>query len=87
MNLEAVVNLSTVALGSVACAYAIGVLALRLAGRERYFRKLVPMRQQWGSRTGSALHYASYVVVPFVVGATVIAAGLSGISLIDLFTK
>lgn len=80
-------NLATVALGSVACAYAIGVLSLRLAGREHLFRKLEPMRQRWGSRRGSALHYASYVGAPFVVGATMIAAGLSGISVIDLFTR
>ncbi len=79
--------MSTVALGSVACAYAIGILVLRLTGRERFFRKLEPMRRQWGPRAGSALHYAGYVAVPFLVGATMVVAGISGISVIDFFSR
>ena len=71
--------------GIAACAYAAFVLVMRLTGRDDKFRKLGPMREFWGPRVGSAIHYVGYVVVPFVFGIFLIVAGLRGKNVFSAF--
>jgi hypothetical protein len=80
-------NLATLAAGLLICAYALWALALRLQGKDARFRKLGPMRQFWGPRLGSAIHYLGYVIAPLSVGMGVVIAGLKGINLLSLLHK
>jgi hypothetical protein len=59
-------------------ALAVGLLDLLIylawwAGLTRpgrlLFRKLEPMRQRWGARAGTALHFTGYVIAPLAFGA------------------
>ena len=74
-------NALTVGIGALACGYAVFVLVMRLAGKDDKFRKLGPMREFWGPRLGSGIHYFGYVLVPLAVGAWLITHGLRGGSL------
>ena len=44
--------------------------------------KLEPMRQKFGHRVGTAIHVASYSVAPIAFGATMLLAGVRGISVL-----
>jgi hypothetical protein len=77
-------NPITVAVGALICCYALWALAMRLRGRDDKFRKLEPMRQFWGDRLGSAIHYVGYVLVPLGVGIAVVFAGARGVDLLSL---
>ena len=77
-------NLTTVAIGLLPCAYAFFVLTLRLKGKDDKFRKLGPMKERFGEKTGSMIHYIGYVAVPFICGIIVICAGFAGFSIIDI---
>lgn len=74
-------NPLTILVGVLACGYAGWVLVLRLNGKDEKFRKLGPMRQFWGPKLGSGIHYFGYVFVPLVLGAALIWAGYRGAGL------
>jgi hypothetical protein len=78
-------NPVTILIGVILCAYAASVLILRLKGREERFRKLGAMRNFWGPRLGSAIHYVGYVVVPFGFGVALIFAGWTGVNVFEVF--
>jgi hypothetical protein len=78
-------NPYSLVVGIAACAYAAFVLVMRLRGRDDKFRKLGPMREFWGPRLGSAIHYVGYVVIPLVFGIFLIVAGLRGKNVFSAF--
>jgi hypothetical protein len=80
-------NSITLTVGILICAYALWVLTMRLQGKDSKFRKLEPMRQFWGPRLGSAIHYLGYVIAPFALGIGVMIAGLKGVNLLTLLQK
>ena len=71
--------------GVASCAYALFVLVMRLRGRDDMFRKLGPMRNFWGPRLGSVIHYVGYVIVPLGFGILLIWAGSHGKNLFAAF--
>ena len=77
-------NLITVAIGLLPCAYAVFVLILRLQGKDEKFRKLGPMKERFGEKAGSIIHYIGYVAVPFICGIIVIYAGFAGLNILDI---
>ena len=36
------------------------------------FRKLEPMRERWGVRAGTVIHFGGYVLAPLVFGAVLL---------------
>lgn len=60
-------------IGGAMVLYALIVFALRIGGKDHAFRKLGPMRQAYGPRAGSAIHYAGYVVMPLLFGTWLLA--------------
>jgi len=71
-------NFTTVAVGAFALVYGIVILALRLRGKETAFGKLALMRERFGAEAGSRIHFFGYVVLPLVLGAALVVAGLLG---------
>ena len=65
-------------LGIAMVAYAIFVLTLRLMGKDEKFKKLEPMKKQWGEKAGSIIHYIGYVALPFSIGCYIIYLGIIG---------
>ena len=45
--------------------------------------KLEPMKKMCGPTLGTALHVISYAILPIVIGAWLVNAGLNGTSLLD----
>lgn len=76
-------NLITMGIGLLPCTYGIFVLILRLKGQDGNFKKLAAMKEKWGERTGSIIHYITYVAVPFIFGVVIIYSGYAGLSLAD----
>ena len=65
MNINLIVGWFAVAIGSI---HLLGYLML-LAGKPvGWFGKLEPMREKWGQKAGTALHFTAYVLVPLVGG-------------------
>lgn len=62
------------ALGGALVLYALIVFGLRIGGKNHAFRKLGPMKQAYGPRLGSVIHYAGYVLLPLLVGLWLVAA-------------
>lgn len=80
-------NPVTIAVGVMACSYAIWVLILRLQGKNEKFHKLEPMKKFWGPRLGSLIHYLGYVGAPFAFGISLIFAGFKGVNLLAVLAK
>ncbi|MDC7241810.1 MAG: hypothetical protein PQJ50_15765 [Spirochaetales bacterium] len=76
-------NLLTMAVGLLPCAYALYVLVLRVQGKDERFRKLGPIKEKFGEKTGSIIHLLAYGALPFIFGISVIAAGVAGLSITD----
>lgn len=74
-------NPLTLALGVLSCCYGGYVLTLRLRGHDEKFRKLGPMREFWGPKLGSGIHYFGYAVMPLIFGLALIWAGYQGIGI------
>ncbi|MBN1242963.1 MAG: hypothetical protein JXA15_09700 [Spirochaetales bacterium] len=71
-------NYTTIAVGVFALVYGIFILALRLRGKEAAFGKLALMKERFGPEAGSRIHFIGYVVLPLVLGAALVLAGLLG---------
>jgi hypothetical protein len=66
-----------VVFGSVFLLFGTATLVMRFAAPDSpMFSKLEPMQEQFGERAGLALHVLGYTVVPLIVGASMLAAGL-----------
>ena len=70
-------NITTVGLGLAMIAYGVTTIVLR-ATRPHFFRKLEPMKQFWGARTGLAIHVVGYSVAPIVAGLIFVITGARG---------
>jgi hypothetical protein len=70
-------NIMTVGLGLAMVAYGVTTIVLR-ATRPHLFRKLEPMKQFWGARTGLVIHVVGYSVVPIVAGLIFTISGARG---------
>ena len=67
MNLQLVIGL-------LALGYGLFTLVARFAmPHSNLFRKLEPMRQQFGHTAGTALHWLGYTVLPLVFGSVKLA--------------
>ncbi len=77
-------NFLTIGLGILSCGYAILVLILRLKGRDERFKKLKPMKEKFGEKVGSTIHYIGYVLIPFLLGLILIYNGFWGLSIKDI---
>lgn len=71
-------NLTTVAVGAFAIGYGLVVLTLRSRGKEAPFGKLALLKERFGSEVGSKIHFIGNVLLPLVLGAALVAAGLLG---------
>ena len=80
-------DLIAIAIGLLPCAYAVYVLTMRLRGKNEVFKKLAPMKEKYGERTGSTIHYIAYAGVPFVVGVSIIVSGVLGFRILDWIVR
>ena len=71
-------NFTTIAVGAFSIVYGIVVLAPRSRGRTAAFGKLAQLKERFGAEAGSRIHFIGYVVLPLVLGAALVAAGLLG---------
>jgi len=81
--MEKKLNLLTIGIGLLPCIYALYVLVFRLKGKDEKFVKLQPMKEKFGVTAGSIIHYVGYVVMPLIVGISIVIFGLQGMSIID----
>lgn len=72
-------------IGSVIIIYAVVMFVLRTFGDGKQVKKLEPMKEKYGERTGSAIHFFAYVAVPLIFGLLIIYLGIIGISIFDIF--
>ena len=72
-------NPVTVGIGALAIAYGIYSGVMRLV-KPSTFKKLEPMKEQFGAGVGNAIHFVFYVLVPLGFGIAMIIAGLNGVS-------
>jgi hypothetical protein len=64
--------------GGFALAYGLFTLVARFAmPGSTMFRKLEPMRQRFGARAGTALHWAAYTLMPLGLGAMMLTRALA----------
>lgn len=71
----------TVIIGIIALLFGLVCAVLRHTHPE-LFKKLKPMQERYGRTGGYAVHFIGYTLLPAVVGAVLLAAGLRGISII-----
>ena len=45
------------------------------------FRKLEPMKEKFGVRVGSSIHFVAYVILPLGFGIVMVINGLNGVSM------
>jgi hypothetical protein len=77
-------NTITITIGFVIVAYAVTVFILRLKGKENFFKKLSHMKEKFGDKTGSIIHYVSYVLIPLIFGLIIIYSGCKGVSIMAI---
>ena len=68
---------SDVILGTVLLIYGLGTLMLRFIKPEAFWRKLGPMKEKFGDKAGTAIHWVAYTIVPLVAGAVMLLRGLA----------
>ncbi|MBR5867314.1 MAG: hypothetical protein IKZ04_05330 [Spirochaetaceae bacterium] len=76
-------NYFTLALGIFALGYGIFSCVCRFVKPE-WFKKLEPMKEQWGKVAGNIIHFISYVIVPLALGSVFIFMAMNGISILDI---
>ena len=76
-------NTTTVLIGGVIIAYGIFSGILRIV-KPSIFKKLEPMKQRWGNKAGSMIHFTGYVVVPVAVGVVFIVSGMNGLNIFEV---
>lgn len=59
-------------LGIAAIAYGAFTLYTHITKNSKFFWKIEPMKKFWGEKTGTAIHFATYVVVPLAVGIYIV---------------
>ena len=69
----------TLSIGILAVIYGLFSAVMRFA-KPSFFKKLEPMRQQFGEKAGNTIHFIAYVVIPVALGIVMIIAGMKGIS-------
>ena len=79
-----VLDITTVALGVVAVGLALFFLQ-RSLHPDLAAGKLKAMMDMWGDTRGLWIYRVAYVGIPFFFGATLILAGINGLSLSGLF--
>ena len=81
-------NLLTIAIGLLPCAYAFYVLTLRLQRKDEKFKKLGPMKRKFGDKAGSIIHYVGYFLIPLIIGIVIIVSGIAGLDIVEvLFSR
>jgi len=73
-------NPTTTIIGAAALLYGFYSLYVRVKNPSR-FAKLESMKNFCGERLGSTIHLISYTLLPLVVGAALLLAGLRGVNL------
>ncbi len=76
-------DLVTMGLGVVAAGYGVYTGYMRKKDPSK-FGKLDAMKRFWGGKTGFAMHFVSYTIMPIVFGVMLIVAGSRGLSIIDI---
>ena len=76
-------NPMTIGLGTLVVAYGCYTAYARVRAPDQ-FHKLAAMKRLWGENAGFAIHFVAYTVVPIVVGIALIAAGVNGLSIVDV---
>lgn len=62
--------------GALALAFGLVTLVARFAApQSKLFSKLEPMKEMWGDRAGTAMHWFSYTVLPLALGVVLLATG------------
>ena len=60
--------------GTILFAFGLLSLVLRFVSPEsRMFSKLGPMRERFGHKAGTAIHWGAYTVLPLVIGGQKLA--------------
>lgn len=73
-------NPLTIAIGAAAALFGVYTIYLRATAPEK-FEKLQAMKDSMGDSVGMAVHTIAYSIVPLGIGATLIFAGVRGVSL------
>lgn len=73
---------SSLLLGLFFWCYGLLTLSLRfLRPDSTLFSKLAVMREVWGYRAGTVLHWVSYTVLPIVIGSMLVASAFQTIAI------
>ena len=75
-------NYYTLVLGIFALGYGIFSCVCRFVKPE-WFKKLEPMKVQWGKVVGTIIHFVSNVIIPLAVGTVLIFMAMKGMSFLD----
>jgi len=70
----------TISVGVAALGYGFYTLYLRRT-RPGAFGKLDAMKTFWGERTGAAIHFLAYSLLPLAFGLIAIVSGIRGVSI------
>lgn len=70
-------NPSAIFIGIMLITYGVYVFVLRLRYPKK-LRKLAAMQTFWGETLGAGMHTISYIVVPIILGITVVMGGMNG---------
>lgn len=64
--------------GLAMLAFGLGTLVTRFVAPDSgLLSKLGPMKERWGERTGTTIHWIAYTILPIVAGAVVLARALA----------
>lgn len=68
----------TLGIGILAIAFGIFSGVMHFV-KPRIFKKLEAMKEKFGDRMGGAMHFISYVILPFIFGVVILISGYIGI--------
>ncbi|NLW47170.1 MAG: hypothetical protein GXY86_07530 [Firmicutes bacterium] len=78
-------NPITILIGLAFSGYGFMVLRFRLQGKDEKFSKLGLLREKFGEKAGSLVHYIGNGIVPLILGGWFIIAGIKGIEVFKVF--
>ena len=73
----------TTGIGTIVTAYGIFSGIMHFV-KPSAFRKLEPMKEKFGTVVGNMIHFGSYVILPLILGITMIISGLNGLSFFEM---
>lgn len=71
----------TVGIGVLILLYAFYIFYLRLKNDTSKLTKLTKMKEMWGEKKGSIIHFIGYVFIPMISGVVFVLLGFLGVSL------